>query len=380
MENYDVIIVGAGIAGTGLAYNLSKICPEKTVLIIDQSEPGANAAYGYRNTTEEIVKEYHLPYEHIYKGVKIGTADKTYFTLEKKFYFINYKKVCKFLLKKSDHEFKKEEALNINNSILTTNKNNYKYKILIDCSGHNFFAKKLFNQKLPFRYWIGKTKVLKNKLKKTDYYYFQFSDSGYQEDFYPLKNRTLQGDWQYVKKIDFNLITPDKKNLYKSLIKNSQIIRENKTIIPCTPVFPLVYKNIAFLGNSFGNPTTSSAEGIRASLNSSKILTTAIKKRNLKLYENVWKTKYLETYLRYLVTKLDSYHNPKWLQNIKKIPTREGLLPTISKYPDVFEKILMCESDFRFPEEIKKMFPKRSKIFQAYYYLYLKSKYTLMQT
>ena len=42
MESYDVVIVGGGIAGTGLAYNLSKTCPNKSVLILDKNKPGAN--------------------------------------------------------------------------------------------------------------------------------------------------------------------------------------------------------------------------------------------------------------------------------------------------------------------------------------------------
>ena len=33
---YDVIIIGAGVAGTSLAHNLSKLCPEKSILIIEK--------------------------------------------------------------------------------------------------------------------------------------------------------------------------------------------------------------------------------------------------------------------------------------------------------------------------------------------------------
>ena len=113
MEKYDVIIVGAGIAGCGLAYNLKRFNYGGKVLLIDKDEPGANAAYGYRNTTEEIVKEYDLPYEHVYKGMKVGVADKTYFTLQKKFYFIDYKKTCKNFIKNSQTEFRKEKAINL---------------------------------------------------------------------------------------------------------------------------------------------------------------------------------------------------------------------------------------------------------------------------
>ncbi len=378
MENYDVIIVGAGIAGCGLAYNLSKECPEKKVLIIDKKEPGANAAYGYRNTTEEIVKKYNLPYEHIYKGVKVGTADKTHFILNKKYYFIDYKKSCKKLLKNSNSEFQQEEAVKLNGKILKTNKGEYNFKILVDCSGHNFFAKRLRKQKIPFGYFIGKTRILKNKLKNVDYFYYQFDDSWYIEDFYPLKNKTIQGDWQYTKKIDFKQIIPNKKNLYKKYISNPEIIQENTVVVPTTPVLPLVYNNIAFLGDSFGNALTSSAFGVHVILDSSRILTKAIKEKNLKSYEEDWKKEYLDNYIKYLAIRLDTSNNSKFLQQIKKTPTRVELLPYFSKYPQIFDEILMCNPNLRFPQEIKEKFPKRSKLVQLYYYLYLKLKYASM--
>ena len=63
MEYYDVIIVGAGIAGCGLAYNLKRIGYKGSVLVIDKKEPGANAAYGYRNIEGDIVEEFNLNYQ-----------------------------------------------------------------------------------------------------------------------------------------------------------------------------------------------------------------------------------------------------------------------------------------------------------------------------
>ena len=65
---------------------------------------------------------------------------------------------------------------------------------------------------------MAKTRVLKNELKDKDYYYYQFHDSGYFEDIYPLKNKTLQGDWQYTEKRDLNLLKPIENQLYKKLI------------------------------------------------------------------------------------------------------------------------------------------------------------------
>ncbi len=378
MQNYDLIIVGAGIAGCGLAYNLKRMGYKGSVLIIDKEEVGANAGYGYRNTSENIVKEYNLPYEHIYKGVKVGLFDKTYFTLNRKFYFIDYKKACKHLLKNSYAEFKKEKAIKQNKNILETDKNKYGFKVLADCSGHYFFAKRLHNQQLPFRYWVGKTKVLKNRLKDTNHHYSQFNDSGYFEDIYPLKNKTLQGDWQYTKKIDFSLIESPKKNLYKKYFSDPKIIREDYVVIPCVPAFPLVYKNITYLGDSFGNASTSAAEGISTTLKTSEILASAIKKQNLTYYERNWKRRYLETYIRYLTSKYYNYHSSELIKKIKKIPKKEKVILVLKKHPEFFENMLTSNPDPSIPIEIAKEYPRRHKLFLLYYYLYLKLKYALM--
>lgn len=377
MEKYDIIIVGAGIAGCGLAYNLKKECPEKKVLIIDKEEIGANAAYGYRNTTQEVIDEYNLPYEHIYKGIRIGMKDKTIFTLNRKFYFINYKKACKYLLKSSNIKSKKETALKLGKNTIITSKNQYYFKILVDSSGNNFFARRQKKKKGSFRYWMGKTRVLKNKLKDTEYCYFQFNDSGYFEDLYPLKNKTLQGDWQYTKKNNIKLIWSEKNNLFNKYFKNPKVIQEDFVANPSTPIIPIVYKNIVLLGDSFGNALTSSGAGIEVILKTSKILTQSIKNKNIKSYEKIWKKKYLKTYIKYLVTKLDTYNHSEFITKLKGTPTREELMPLMKKHIKTFNSILDCEKIQTFPKEIKQKYPTRAKLFQIYYYIYLNIRYKL---
>src|SRR3989338_5710522 len=97
MESYDVVIVGAGIAGTGLAYNLKQICPEKSVLVIDRKEVGSNAGYGYRITFGEMIERYNLPYHHVYNGIKMGLFWEEPLILNDSFYLVNYKKICRHL-------------------------------------------------------------------------------------------------------------------------------------------------------------------------------------------------------------------------------------------------------------------------------------------
>jgi len=378
MEIYDVIIVGAGIAGCGLAYNLKRMGYDGNILIIDKEEVGANAAYGYRNTCEKIAKEYNLPYEHVYKGIKIGTEDKTHFILNRKFYFIDYKKACRMLLKNSNFEYKKEKAVRINKSILETDKNQYFFKILVDCSGSDFFGKRQLKQKLPFRYWVGKTTVLKNILKDKDYFYYQINDSGFIEDLYPLKNKTLQGKWMYSEKNDLNSIIPEKNTIFGEKINNPILKKDYCVIYPATPVLPLVHKNIAFLGDSFGNPVTTSGCGIKVILDSSKILAKSIKKDDLKSYEKIWRKKYLDIFIRYLSLKYYTFHKLKFFKNLKKTVSWKELAFQFEKYPELFNIMFDGEENFKLPTGMKKAFSKSSKIFMIMYFSYLKLKYFLM--
>jgi flavin-dependent dehydrogenase len=46
MEHYDVIIVGAGIAGSGLAYNLNREGYKGSVLVIDKDGAGIKMGLG----------------------------------------------------------------------------------------------------------------------------------------------------------------------------------------------------------------------------------------------------------------------------------------------------------------------------------------------
>lgn len=363
MKYYDVIIVGGGIAGTGLAYNLNQECPNKSVLVIDNKGTGQNASFVYRNTFKEVIDKYDLPYRHKFDGARIGSHDE-YFQLEKNMYFIDYPKVCKYLLKNSNAVFKKEKGINFKKRIIYTNKNKYKFNFLIDCSGSKFFLRKLHNLPLPFKYWVGNVKILKNKNCKLDnYFYFLCSEEGYLEDIYPLKNKIIHGDWQYTNRIDFNLIKISEKNLYNKLVKKAVIIKEEKVVIPSSFVFPLVFGRCAFLGDSFGNATTSSSEGIKPILDSSCILAKAIKHNNLRTYAKNWKKKYFHSYIKKLALKSDN----KIKLNMVKV---------FKKNPNLI--LRMNETDNpKIPSEIKKIIPLRKKIQLILFYLFLRLNYEI---
>jgi glycine/D-amino acid oxidase-like deaminating enzyme len=158
MEYYDTTIIGAGIAGCGLAYNLRKFGYKGKILIIEKYTPGANAAYGYRNTFKKTIEEYNLPYIKKFKKLKMGEFSGIKLDVNLDFYLIDYSRICNHLIKNLEITFKREEVIFVKDRTLTTNKESYKFHYLIDASGFSFFLKKQLRMKLPEKYYIGNLK------------------------------------------------------------------------------------------------------------------------------------------------------------------------------------------------------------------------------
>ncbi|MDH3352918.1 MAG: FAD-dependent oxidoreductase [Nanoarchaeota archaeon] len=379
MEYYDVIIIGAGIAGCSLAYNLKRIGYKGKVLVIDKKEIGANAGYGYRVMLKKDIEEYGIPHVKKFKGIKIGSYKNISATIDKEDYFVIYQEVCKHLLNNSDALFNDTEASLINKDILLTNDKNFKFKYIIDCSGASFFSRKLRKEPLPIRSWVGLARIVEGDIKNIDrdYYYYIFGDGCSFEDFYVVGNKIIHGYWQYVKKIDYNLIEIPENEFFKNHVDNFKIISEKKKVIPNAPIFPIVCGNMALLGDSFGNAFTSSAIGLVPILDSSKILARAIKQENLKQYQKKWKKKYLKSYLSFLVSRIDRYDNSSILKSFKKkYPTNEVLLRQMASVPEEYVKLL--NNDDSMDSSIAfRGFPIYRKLFLMYHYFMLKLKYLL---
>ena len=84
--------------------------------------------------------------------------------------------------------------------------------------------------------------------------------------------------------------------------------------------------------------------------------------------------------IKYLVNKFDLYHNSKFIKWIKKYPKFSEALKALAHKPELYGKVLDGTThNLDVPKEYKKIFPKRQKLFQLYYYLLLKMKYALME-
>lgn len=388
MEYYDVIIIGAGIAGCGLAYNLKRIGYKGSVLVIDRKKLGFKKDYGHRTIFPEVIKEYNLKYHQKYKGVKLGIYNKVVATSPGELYGADYQQICSDLLKRSSYEFKEEESMNvIGNKLFTKTIDEtkaYNFKYLIDGSGPSFFLRRRFNLPMPSRYWLGRLRLLKNKtdLDKRYIYYF-YGDGEYLEDVYVVGNNLAHGEWSYSRSMKGWI--PDQKNnilktYYSPKTYQENIIRINGAVIPVTPTLPLTYKKrYAFLGDSFGNAPPISVYGIEAILRTSKLLAESIKKGDLQSYENEWKNKYLEVYLKRLAVKVDLHPGSRLINNMKNYPSVHEIIRALSKYPSVYINMLKRQYEiFELPKEITKKYPQSRILWILAHYSYFKIKYFLM--
>ena len=367
MEHYDVIIVGAGIAGCGLAHNLERVGFKGSVLVLDKKWLGSNAAYGYRNVPIDTLKEYGFSSDHEFRGLKLDMEGYD-ITIDKEFYFANYIKMCKHLLSKLSATYKNEVAKDVQQNILTTDKTKYRFKYLIDCSGPSFFLRKLFNFPLPFKYFIGKLHNLNVEPKCDDkrYFYFYSKSNGYVEDYYPLKNKVIHGDWWLSDDTNFDKIVLQDYDLAKRFnLDRSLITHESKVIEPISPVYPLSTKKFGFLGDSFGNATPATGQGVPFALDSSLIMSECIKKNDLISFQNLWEKKFMGAYQKSLAPKMNQQ-------------SRLVIINLLKDYPKILEKILSNE-EVKLPGEILRKIPKKILFRNFWDYFRLKSKYFLMK-
>jgi protoporphyrinogen oxidase len=56
MDKYDVIIIGGGISGLYSAYKIQKLCPDKSIMILEKGSclGGRMDTYNFYNTTVNI--------------------------------------------------------------------------------------------------------------------------------------------------------------------------------------------------------------------------------------------------------------------------------------------------------------------------------------
>lgn len=375
MKYYDVIILGAGIAGCGLAYNLRKFGYSGSVLIIDDGKKN-NLGYGHRIVSYEDVKEYNLPFSKKFKRLDVGMYNKVYFSIDYDFYFVNYAQACEHLREKSGYHLIEEKAKNVENNILITENNEYGLKYLIDCTGSSFFLRKKFGLPIPDIYWIVKTRKIQAKpTMDYDSFSFFFSNGDYFEDVYPMENEIIQGDWLYTRHVDFSKLSAPVNSFMNTYLNEAKVTEEKTAVFPVSPVMPLVSRNYAFLGDSFGNALPSVGTGFTVILDSSVMLAEAIIKKDLYQYKKKWTKKYLEKYLKIIALKENTHFNHPIVAKMKKYPSIEKILSVVKDNPEQFLAMVTDNGDPNFTKKMRNIYPRQVILWQIFHYLAIKFKY-----
>ncbi len=386
IERFDVVIVGAGLAGTSLAYHLSEACPDKRVLILDKNEIGANCKHSNRivaQDTKDAVAEYGLRTVYRHKGVKLGTFNEIYATLDGGVYVIDFKDTCSSFFKKSSAEFRKEKAVALKkDKILVTDKAAYQYSFLIDCSATSFFLRKQLGLSLPFRYWIGVKKYSSPDecsvpIDRRYYYNLMEENNLYLYEYLYNGQALSYCKWQNAFSKDIETVTNKEGQRGYRLRRIKEPFVEQKDFVgfPGNPLLPLVVGNCAFLGDSAGTTPPQSGFGVDMSLKCAKMLTDALSKNDLDYYQKTWKRTFYQHYLRHLAARIDRSSISPALQKLKNYPGLDKVCAAVQKNPDSYFSLIRNNMDFSVPKEVKECFPSRRALFLLYHYAEIRARY-----
>jgi len=276
MENFDVIIIGAGLAGLSLGSELSK---KHNILVIEKGQ--IKKEHKTWTTEEAIVRDAGLEQ---FISVRF---DKCYFKFLNKDKFYLYDKAVtvddKAILNFFEKTIKNNQSkimencdfLDIaekNDSHLTikTKKGVFSTRLLIDCSGVDSTLTtryKLYNKIFYYPVYGG---IYDVSLKNKDIYIGEIMTSDYPinwlETFPITENQTLIYTFQYLKEsIDPKVLKPihqyQIKNCYlKNELKGKKMVREVYGVIPMGEVKKTAVDNIFFFGDTdlIGSPLAGS--------------------------------------------------------------------------------------------------------------------------
>jgi len=156
MKNFDVIIVGAGPAGIAAAQTLLKSKIDFCIIEKETFPRKKLCAGGMTNKCVELLEELKLEYKNVIKqvitSVQIGSKNKVNeLTINDPVIMVDRTEFdnnnLSQIKKQNKNVFEKEYVINIEENILTTNKNEYKFKYIIFADGVNGYSRKLSNLK-----------------------------------------------------------------------------------------------------------------------------------------------------------------------------------------------------------------------------------------
>lgn len=375
MEEYDVVIAGAGPAGLSTAIELSK--KKVKVLLLEKGKIGDCEKVW--SCFEGQVKKFNLEKAVIKKISKIrifsefGTDVKVRAKIamfdEKKLLLllksrIN-KKYCTIIENASFIDFERSS----NRVIVKTRNKSYLSKILVDCSGTNSpIVKKLNLQKNSNYMKFCGVLIENSSIKQNEALVFDIAFDSPNNTYFWIEpiggKKAWVGTTNYVKRQNVIKTKVLEKELGKYIklrnLKGKKTVKR-KGIVPLYDNYKTYFDNIILVGDS-ATQTPTDGYGLISALENSKIaakvIKSSIKERNyskkfLKNYEREWKKKLGVTYH---FMRINQY----FLSNFKT-EDFDKFVVAISKFPkDKFIKSMKQDLNF---SEIKILFKHIKSVF-----------------
>ncbi|MDP7115476.1 MAG: NAD(P)/FAD-dependent oxidoreductase [Candidatus Woesearchaeota archaeon] len=382
MTEYDVIIVGAGVAGLMLA---SKLTTSNLKVLLLESRPTVNSCLNHRyGTFSETVEKFGLQDCIIkkYKKFAFGMIEEERQTIceypDYKFQIVDYNLFTKNL-KLSADIITKAKITSVSRErqgiIIVCNNKTYRAKIVADCSGCSQIISKKLNRpeskdptnflntswemtncSIPERFTDRGSFPTYCKLRNIAYWIYPYSTTECQFGYVDLVNSHFLPMPQ-LKEIVTKCIK--KEPPYNAWFKNAKIKEEVHKISSTTITRPLVDDNLITCGEAAGATTPLFGEGFRIGLEMAVRAHTTILKA---FKENNFSKESLQSYEQWFHDWLGKYY-----------PNQERIRSLLMKYTDeevyfLFTKNLkrlshdeyyrMLQSNFT-PKMVLKMFSGR---------------------
>jgi digeranylgeranylglycerophospholipid reductase len=363
---YDVIIIGAGVAGIMTAKELSNL--KKKVLLIDANEDILHIPFHTLGSFINI-KEFGFTEKVIASEIDGMTIHSKKFSHKSsgKAYIIDKERLHKEIIENFNSEnldIKTETViedyiLNSDNSIkevLDSKGNRYSAKIFVDTTGiQGILSRKLGLQDKDLKLAKGIEYNVKYKgdPNKVIFIIGKYVDGGYVWLF-PLKNRRAILGFCSLKPEIIDVIPQRIHKLFIHPVLKDLIEKDNDKIeagsIPITNVkTKFVNKNLVCIGDSVSQVNPLAGEGYHFILSSavmaSKAINSALDQNNLSLlqqYERDWYNKFYKSYniSHFLRNGLSRFSNRDLLIDL-------GVLFLKTKRDKTIEKIMTGDFSYR---------------------------------
>lgn len=324
--NFDIAIVGGGIAGLSAAREISQNCMANIVIIEEDNEiglPASSSAFTFTDTVDEYALNRAVDKYYTSVGLYSFLGSKAIFELGgPKLAVLDPSRACKEMLLRSNKRhieiFNGTRAVGLERKegkvvvdLSGVNEGSIRCDLLIDTSGASFFSSRFVPFRIPefysqpFGYELDNCDIPASYLDEISFFVGRSIGTG-GGWFYPITKSICRFG---VAEITETPIPPiaKLKAYYDFAARNMEPFSEMITeatprtkeagTIPAEPMKDLVLDNIMRVGDSSGHATPHMLEGLRPAIESAtlcgKIATKAYEKgdfseRMLEEYEKIW--------------------------------------------------------------------------------------------